>query len=477
MAMSGDVTETIPDRSGFQAAYETRRGAYLSILQDLERLLADLFMNEEPRPTIKGRIKSFDSFYKKKIRLLRKARSEGKPPIPINDLVALRIVCPFLGDLARAERTIASHFKVLETERKGSERSFREFGYESIHLLIEIPAELRAARPELDIVACEVQLRTILQEAWAEVEHELVYKAEFTPFDDPMKRKLAALNANLSLSDIIFQEIRDYQRKLSTELTRRRDAFYLKIEENMDGAARSEKHRERADSDIPRLDIAKEQECKPFKKATACEQAEMKKDDFGLSRAKNPPLNESPQKEPSLVLAESNEGIGFGGRLGDKDAASIDDMLLEALYAHNRKNYKRAIAIYGAILQRKPSRESAAIVYKHRGMAYFAESFYEEAVRDFGEVLELDPECYKAAYFRGVVRSVSEDYGKAVEDFDRSLKINPFQFFTLYRRAQAYWHIGDYPKTLADCESALKINPEDEQALELKRLALEKLRM
>ena len=86
----------------------------------------------------------------------------------------------------------------------------------------------------LESTAFEVQLRTILQEAWAEVEHELVYKAEFTPFDEPMKRKLAALNANLSLSDIIFQEILDYQRRLTSELERRRSAFYGKIEDVMD---------------------------------------------------------------------------------------------------------------------------------------------------------------------------------------------------------------------------------------------------
>ena len=104
---------------------------------------------------------------------------------------------------------------MLDVERKGSERSFREFGYESIHLLVELPEDLREEARGFDRPAFEVQLRTILQEAWAEVEHELVYKAEFTPFDEPMKRKLAALNANLSLSDIIFQEILDYQRRLN----------------------------------------------------------------------------------------------------------------------------------------------------------------------------------------------------------------------------------------------------------------------
>jgi putative GTP pyrophosphokinase len=72
---------------------------------------------------------------------------------------------------------------------------------------LALPDDLANGLSFLDPPVCEVQVRTILQDAWAEVEHELVYKAEFTPFDEPMKRKLAALNANLTLSDMLFQEI------------------------------------------------------------------------------------------------------------------------------------------------------------------------------------------------------------------------------------------------------------------------------
>ena len=60
----------------------------------------------------------------------------------------------------------------------------------------------------------------------AEVEHELIYKTEFNPFDIPLRRKLASINASLSLADITFQEIRDYQNKLQKEIEERRKAFY-----------------------------------------------------------------------------------------------------------------------------------------------------------------------------------------------------------------------------------------------------------
>lgn len=432
--MSGDLAEAIPNRAELETDYERRRPAYQSVLEDFERLVNDRLESSGLHPTIKGRIKSFDSLYKKKIRLLRQARLNGaEKPIPITDIVGLRVVCPFLGDLERAVKVLSTAFVVTEIERKGAEHSFREFGYESIHLLVELPPELGAARPGLDIRICEIQLRTILQEAWAEVEHELIYKAEFNPFDEPMKRKLAALNANLSLSDIIFQEIRDYQHRLMIEMTQRRNDFYAKIEDSIDRPFEVEKRRVMEAGD-----------------------------------GAGTPAGSLPSARGSKCTDDDDDCSA---------PASLDDMLLEALFVHNRGKYSEAIEIYTNILAVKPQREVSAVIHKHRGMAWFSESRYSEAIADFTEALNLDPRCYKAAYFRGVVHSVLEKYAEALRDYDVALAINPFQAYALYRRAQVYWHLGDYPKVLADCEAALRIEPEQPQAGALKSMALEKLKM
>ncbi len=111
---------------------------------------------------------------------------------------------------------------------------FKEFGYESIHILIEVPADILSRFQLAESLVCEIQVCTILQDAWAEVEHELVYKANFSPFDESLKRKLAALNATLTLSDTLFQEIRDYQRLLQSELKRRRETFIEQLHNTID---------------------------------------------------------------------------------------------------------------------------------------------------------------------------------------------------------------------------------------------------
>lgn len=422
--MDGESAEIIPDRGELRSSYARRRPEFAYILGEMERRIRSTLESANLRPIIKGRIKSFDSWYAKRIRLLRQAKTAGRDPIPITDVIALRAVCPFLGDLGKAEAAVCAAFKVVEVERKGSERSFREFGYESIHLLIELPDEVKPAGAGLEAPVVELQLRTILQEAWAEVEHEIVYKAEFTPFDEPMKRKLAALNANLSLSDIIFQEILDYQRRLNSELERRRSAFHGKIEDAMD---------------------------RPLEGG-----------ETGQDRPRTP-------QEIVEPLPTKLDEIG--------PATSMDDLLLAALTAHNREDFETAISLYEKILARGPSKEVATVVLKHRGMAHFSRSRYAEAIGDFSKSLELDPQGYKSAYYRGVVKSVLQDYSGAIEDFDIALGIHPYHFYSRYRRAMAYWHLGDYTQALADSEASLKLEPDNPQAQRLRSLALSKLKM
>jgi putative GTP pyrophosphokinase len=401
----------LPNRNILKEHYEKYAEIRALLTRDLKEYLEEAFRDMPSQPTIKGRSKDFVSFFKKYLHILKNA---GAEPPTITDLIGIRVVCPFIEDLAVAEDILKKSFTVLELERKGGNYSFKEFGYESTHLLVKIPGEFIKKRGACNCDVAEIQIRTILQDAWAEVEHELVYKAEFTPFDDSMKRKLAAVNASLSLADIVFQEIRTYQRQLNEELGKRRDSFFKKIEESTDALLFSEER----DEEMFR---------------------------------------------PSAAEVSKND--------------SIDEMLLNALYAHNKNQFSDAIRFYSRILEMNPDNTVRSLIHKHRGMAYFAQSKYTDAIDDFTLSLELDPKSYKAAYYRGVVRAVLQQYPEAVDDFTLSLTINPYQYFCLYRRGQAYYHMEDYPQALADCESTLVLEPEFTPAQKFRELLLKKLKM
>jgi putative GTP pyrophosphokinase len=414
-----------PAQEAMRKEYEKYNDIRHSIVNEVKEYVENLLKEINSNPVVSGRIKNFSSYYVKYLRLLK---NDVKDPI-ITDLLGIRIICPFIEDLGVIEELIKNNFNILETERKGH-YNFKEFGYESTHLLIKIPKEIieKYGSPGTDLI--EIQIRTILQDAWAEVEHEIVYKAEFSPFDEPMRRKLAAVNASLSLADIIFQEIRSYQRKFSRELEKRRESFYNKIEESTD-------------------DLLFEED----------------------SLEEEPP-DEEPQKEIEPAIYET----GIYQHI-DTDKLSIDDLLVNALSAHNKNQFNEAISQYSKILELKPNNAIRSIIYKHRGMAYFACSQYGEAIQDFTYALELDPKAYKSAYYRGVVYSVIKDYSNAIDDYSLALSINPYQSFCLFRRGQAYYHIGDYPQALSDCENSLALEPSNKAAVKFKTLIMDKLKM
>jgi putative GTP pyrophosphokinase len=411
---------SFPDRQFLREQYEQRMEALVLITRELRASIEQAMEVLSSPPTIKTRLKDFDSFFEKYIRILNHGSGDERPRI--TDLIGIRVVCPFLGDIDIVGSILHKLFKVVEVEKKGSNHSFKEFGYESTHILAAIPDQFIERYGDCGCDVAEIQIRTILQDAWAEVEHELVYKAEFTPFDQPMKRKLAAINANLSLADIIFQEIRNYQRDFNDEVAKRRYSFFKKVEEATDSLL--------------------------FFPA-------------GTRQVEDDRTDEPPGK---FVWAERSN-------------SSMDDLLLKALNAHNNNQFNEAIYFYSRILEMNPNGAARALVYKHRGMANFARSRYEEAIDDFSQSLALDPKSYKSAYYRGLVKAVLQQYFEAVDDYTLSIEINPYQHFCLYRRSQAYYHLGDFPQALADCEAALVLDPDLQTARQFLTTLRNKLKM
>lgn len=407
-----------PSREVLKQRYEERLPLYEEILNALVRRVEEELKTLSIKASSKHRVKSFDSYFRKILARLREKERTGREE-PITDILGIRIVCPFLENIQEVENLVRRLFLVVEVDKKGNGHSVKEFGYESTHLLIGIPPDLRPPEPVEEELFCEIQIRTILQDAWAEVEHELVYKAEFTPFDKPLKRKLAALNANLTLSDIIFQEIREYQRQLQRELKRRRNAFFTTVSE-------------RNAAFIPTP----------------------------------PETRESAKQEGE----EEDEGLVAGA------GNSIDEFLLRGLLAHNAGNYGKAIEIYTKLVKLEVQ-EMKGLVYVHRGMAYFAESRYEEALSDFSKSIELEPGNPRPYYLRGITYRMTQEYSEALKDFNTAISLDPFQFDFLYARAQVYFHMGDYPESLADCERAGNIDPSVKEVEELKRIIRKKLRM
>lgn len=413
----------IPNKENLQLAYDSYKPVLTAILFSVEQKLKKN-LKLASMPTFKTRIKDFGSYYKKLLRV--RPKSLGKQSLPtLTDLLGIRVICAFLEDLKTVEDQITKLFNVIEIERKGADRTFSEFGYESIHFLVEIPEEFKSNKDSVpEGLVCEIQVRTILQDAWAEVEHELVYKSEFSPFDLPLRRKLASLNASLSLSDIIFQEIRDYQNKLNKELDCRRESFY----DQADSIARGfifDSNKESEDLHIQQIEKSPTEQASPYIRGT------------------------------------------------------IDDMILEAIQAHNNGNLDRAIDIYTKIIEAKPEPNAIvmSVIYKHRGMAKFAKNSFEQALDDFIASCKYDPSSYRSYYYVGIVYSILGDNEKSIENFDKSLELNQYQSHVYYRKALVYFNDSNFSLSLKNLQKAISLGLDDEDANKLHKKLLDKLEM
>lgn len=417
--MSKDFHSTIPIKSRIKSRYESYIPLLIQIRENIHKKIKEnIYLSSQP--TYKARIKSFSSYYRKLIRQKSEEAALSDSLVCLTDMIGIRVICTFLEDISVVLEQLKEIFDIREIERKGADLNFKEFGYESIHVLIAIPedcvpVDIDDNLPLPNDLVCEIQIRTILQDAWAEVEHELIYKSEFTPFDMPLRRKLASMNASLNLADIIFQEIRDYQKKLQDEMNERKLQFY-----NI------------ADT------ITNEQ--------------------LGMNVEKK-----------ELQIERINPYV----------RGTIDDLLLQAIHAHNAGEFDRAISIYTEIIESKPSPNNIvlSVILKHRGMAYFTKNDYMQALKDFKQSFEFDPENFRSVYYEGIVHSVQKDYKSAVKCFDKSLELNEYQAHTYYRRAIALYELHEYERAMNDVAAAKNLGLEDKGLDDLHEKLLKKFDM
>lgn len=408
---------SLPSKNNIKATYESYKPVLSEIMANIESKLRKN-IKLASNPTYKSRVKSFNSYYRKVLRL-KSEEAEKNNFVELTDMMGIRVICAFLEDLSEVEQQIKDNFVVKEVEYKGAQQSFREFGYESVHVLVSIPQDCMPEKCELPLpetLVCEIQIRTILQDAWAEVEHELIYKSEFTPFDMPLRRKLASMNASLTLADIIFQEIRDYQKKLQGEVEARRASFYEKADE------------------LTLTGTAKKIE----------------------------------QLEPQNI-----------SRVSPYVHGTIDDMILEAIQAHNHGDLDKAVEIYSIILASQPAPPPPvlAVIRKHRGMAYFAQNNYTASLEDFQQSVVYDPNGFRSYYYIGIVLSIMNKHEDAIKAYSESIKINEYQSHAHFRRAVSYYKLGEYENALKDLNDAQALGLKDSESQALHQKLMEKFGM
>jgi ppGpp synthetase/RelA/SpoT-type nucleotidyltranferase/Tfp pilus assembly protein PilF len=212
--------------------YATQRHRYEAFAHEVERIVTQSLKAKDVKPqAINSRAKDVTSFEEK----ATKRDAEGKlkytdPMKEVTDLAGVRIITFTLDDVVKVCEFVRESFGVIEQKDIGEERiRDGKYGYQSIHFLCEL-TEQRLSLPEFQQfkgMICEIQVRTMLQHVWAQLEHRMRYKGT-SALPALIDRKFTALAGLLEIGDREFQSIEsDYDRlrntvkeEVTAELTR-----------------------------------------------------------------------------------------------------------------------------------------------------------------------------------------------------------------------------------------------------------------
>ncbi len=158
--------------------------------------------------SVTGRTKSVASFAAKARGVLA-ADGGADPLVAVTDQVGVRVITYVQRDIDAVADLLAEHFTVLDDRDLGVETAAAgRFGYASRHLLVTRSTDADAGYEPLRCAS--VQLRTVLQHAWAEFEHDIRYKGTVPPEQVPdLDRRFTLAAGLLELADREFQTIRD----------------------------------------------------------------------------------------------------------------------------------------------------------------------------------------------------------------------------------------------------------------------------
>jgi len=194
--------------------YQTVRHTYIDFTQAIYEISKGAVESKEIKvASIEARTKEIESFTKKCLK-----RSDNDPEAPkysdplsqITDLAGTRIITFFLDTIPPVESLINGEFLVVERiDKSDLLKAEEKFGYQSIHFLVRLrpeQANLPKYQPFTNLTA-EIQVRTIVQHVWAEIEHDILYHSPLETVPQEIRRRLMRLAGMLEMVDEEFQAI------------------------------------------------------------------------------------------------------------------------------------------------------------------------------------------------------------------------------------------------------------------------------
>lgn len=206
-----------------KSSFAAKFTAHSVLLQKLQTAANGIILNGLTECGVKclpisKRIKESESAWKKYL-----SKKYSQPFSQMTDLLGFRAVVFLESDIVKVRKAIESCFEIdsENTIDKLSNQKPEIVGYRSLHMICSLGAErgsLTEYRGITDL-KFEIQIRTVLQHAWAEIEHEKNYKGSHVLPQELQHRLMLAAGA-LELVDQEFSRISADTEKYEKEVAK-----------------------------------------------------------------------------------------------------------------------------------------------------------------------------------------------------------------------------------------------------------------
>lgn len=207
----------------FNSYYHTNLGYYNEALSFLIQLINTLPQVE----SVTGRVKDYDECLSKFERKYAKGIPSSNKSFKIfdylTDFIGIRVICLYSRDVKSIRRELSKYFREVAITDKTIqiESTDDKFGYKSLHLDLAINDKYNK-NPEFSAyssIRFELQIRTIIQDAWSVLDHKIKYKKSIP---QSLKRRINRLAALFEIADDEFlridEEITMEEKKISDRL-------------------------------------------------------------------------------------------------------------------------------------------------------------------------------------------------------------------------------------------------------------------
>ena len=161
-----------------------------------------------------------------------------------------------------------------------------------------------------------------------------------------------------------------------------------------------------------------------------------------------------PSKYLKELLAQSKSTKPFSQ---EKQTVSAETYMLWGNAKYEIGDYENAISDYYQVIQLQPDDAEA---YNNMGLAKFNLKQHFDAIADFDIAIRLKPDYARAYSNRGIVKAQLGEFADAISDLDAAIRYDRELTSAYYNRGLMYAMLEQFASAVSDFNTAIRLDPE-----------------